>query len=192
MYAESIKIKDSIFENKTKKYLAPILKCYEDSLSKYFFSIKKVAYGVNDIIAKKCNREINNCIFILIKYNKVFPEFLKHIRTMDYYCYDYPFDAILKGKYHMVVIFFPVKYINSYEQFLKGYYSKMYNVKDIVKYFKKEDTIKILTKDMCYKDIFKKYIQTEFGYNDYIPDSHCNELDLPISQRQEIFNYHLR
>lgn len=191
MYAELIKIEDNTcYENRTKKYLMPLLKSYE-ILTKYFHSIEKIAYGINDIIVLKCGVQYKNCIFILFKNSdSIFTHnLLKTLKEESFYVDDYSFDNVLNFKYHMLVLKFPIEYENSYKLFEKGKYSKMFTKKEIQTFFKKEDTISILKKELEYKDIFKKKLQSEFNYVDYIPDYLCEEYDLPISQRQEIFNF---
>lgn len=193
MYGDPIKIvENTIYPNKTKKYLAPILRYYGNTFATYYIQLNKVAFGINDMVAIKSNHIIEKAIFILFKVSPEFSPFLKWIRTQEYCIYDYVYDIVHYGKYHMIIISYPELYSKSYLKFLEGKYSEMFEKKELELFFRNDTTIKILTKDKDYKEEFKKQLQKEFNYFDYIPDNYCDELDIKFSEKQEIFNYKLK
>lgn len=195
MYGSLLKIEsNSCFENKTKKYLTPLLKCYSDKIKDFYFKLQKCAFAIDDVIAVKCGIRFNNCLFILVKIDNninVFNSFLNNLKKEDFYQYDYCYENILLWKYHIIVVKIPNEYEQSYNYFKEGKYSKMFEKQDIKKFFVNKETINVLMKNKEYKKDFKKKIQKEFNYNDYIPDDICEEFDIPYSKKQEILNYNL-
>ena len=182
--------RDKILENKTRKYLYPPLISLGRDFINHFTKQNKMAFGINDVITHFCNIFYENSLFILLKPESVnFQFFLEWLQSKDYYVNDYSYDSLLFGKYHIIVIKYPVK--TAYQNFLEGKYSQMFTENEIKKYFKKEDTIGILKKEKSQKEKFKKMIQKEFEYQGLITDFFIEEYDIIFSKNQEIFNYNL-
>lgn len=196
MYAQNIQIGDRCFDNRSKKYLYPVLKYYGRDFIINFARLTKIAIGIQDKIVEICNlQEVfeGNLLFIIFNCKEsFFPSFLSWFKLQSCYVYDYSFDNLLFGQYHMIVIQFPEKYSLSYDKFVTGNYSQMFSEKDIDNFYGDNDIKSVLRKDNDYKKIFKQKVQEDFMCPTlYIPDYLCEELDLPIAKNQEIFNYYL-
>lgn len=193
MYAEFIKTDiEGCYENFTKKYLFPALLFYGNDFRRKVLGLNRIAVGIGDVIIEKCNQSFDYPILMLLKTTHFsFIGFLEWVKEQPYYLYDYAFDSLLCGSLHIVVIQFPTEMIAAYNKFLESKYSEMYSANQIEEFFLKEDTKNILYKNPSYKENFKKRIQKEFCYYQYIPNYHCKEYEFPISKKQEIFNYHL-
>lgn len=192
MYAEYLFIeKNKTYSNKTKGYVQPMLAYYGSTLQSYYFDVNRVAVGINDLIALKCNTFYENSIFILMEVNGYLQTFLNWCRMQFYYQYDYVYDTILKGKYHMLVLSLPEQCSRAYNLFLEGKYSKMFSEQEIEMLFKIPEKKLILKKSPLYKSTFYKEIQKNFGEVDVPMDVEWEEYDFPPSKNQEFFNFHL-
>lgn len=182
---------NTTLENKTRKYLLPILKKYGEEFTVKFNSIFKVACGVGDIVVENSGLHYEKHLFVLININlakKQFINFIEWIKLQDYYEDDYVYGNIQKSKLHMIVLKIPDKYCNSLNELKGGKYSKMYNKEDIDKLFNNyPDITKVLIKEANYKLNFIKKVnemyQTrieDFDIDDY-------ELDFPFYIEEEKF-----
>jgi hypothetical protein len=187
--------------NKTNKYLLPCLKEYGDEFISKLNNVYKVAAGIGDIIVDVNGKKVyEKHIFILIKTDiatKFFIEFLEWVKDQEVYEDDYIFGNIQKSPFHMVVVKFPEKYYDSFENFKQGKYSQMFKTEDINTMFKHyPSTQKIFIKDQNYKIIFTRRVNKLFnltGQHSLKPDDwEPNEYDLPPTSEGEIFNNHLK
>ena len=112
------------------------------------------------------------------------------LRNQPFFEFDYPFDDIVEGNLHMIVIKLPTIITDYYTNFTKSYYSRMYPKELVEKYFNNQsNTFKILTKHPEAVKGYVDYINSTFGTDfDYNWDG---ELDVPINKDEEVFNYHL-
>jgi hypothetical protein len=183
--------KNQIFQNKTRKYLLPILKEYGDIFTGKFNSIFKVACGIGDIVIENSGINYERHLFILVDTvvaHKFFNKFLDWVKTQPYYEDDYVYGNIQKSRLHMIVLKIPEKFYESLETFKKGKYSKMYNYESIEKYFNNHPDIKrVLIRDHNYKLEFIGKLNKEFGTDitDFTIEDY--ELDLPIDNKEEKF-----
>jgi hypothetical protein len=181
-----------IFVNKTWKYLMPVTREYGPTFKAKFQNVWKLVVGIGDAYY---NTKGKRCLFILID-RKWYPEKVKNtldwVKNQPYYVDDYPFDDLLKGRQHMIVIEFPTAYVDSYNNFLKGKYSEMFNAKEVDKFFKTQtvkDAYYVLTRSTEAYDKFIKNIQLTFKSDVKKSDLLDSELDFPPEERKEIFNY---
>lgn len=193
MYFEEIVLQEkTVFENHTKKYLVPSLKIYGQSFAEMFSKLDKVAFGLGDYIAEICGSIFKEVIFILVKINPYLQYVINRLKQMNIYEYDYCFDNLLFGKYHMIVINFPSIFRGSFEQFLQGNFSKMFSKEHITALFSNEDTINIFQKNILAKINFR--VKIEKTFNIILSEFETidwKEYDFPISKKQEYFNYNL-
>lgn len=199
-----------LYENRTWKYLYPCLKYYGSSLTAGLSNFFKLAVGVGDIN----NQEEVNCIYILIDtnlaltdkqrqdYKERFAKFLDWISYQDYYINDYIYDS----DSHMIVLKLPTKYSDTYINFVKGEYSKMYNLAEVRDYFsyitnmknkdlqmkqnaKLKATKSVLSKDKNYIQTFVDKVNKDFNTQADISCFQEAELDYPPKKQEEIFNF---
>lgn len=203
MYGEPIKIQfGSIFMNRTRKYLFPVLKAYGSDFSFKINSLVKVAVGIGDVVVNRCGIQHENHLFILVDTlpnHSQFVSLLDDIRRHEAYEDDYVYGNILNSRFHMIVVRVPDNYLNSFDNFKRSQYSKMYSDEDLSKLFlfnsgevskEYKDIRHVLIKDHNYKFEFAKLIQKEFDIPEFnfqdIDDS--AELDFQILDKEEVFN----
>jgi hypothetical protein len=198
--------KDSLIINKTRKYLYPIINYYGDKFVGIMNSLNKAGIGIGDMILERSGITHERHLFILINLKKTylsgvnFPEVLNLLREHHSYEDDYRYD--LTGKYHMIVIKIPDKYISSFENFKQSQFSKMFSEEEIDLLFKNKiknddyqkqinDIKSILKKDVEYQKEFRKLISQKFKMKleEIHPDALTGELDFNIKNKEEKFNY---
>jgi len=198
--------KDSLITNKTRKYLYPIINYYGDKFVGIMNSLNKAGIGIGDMILERSGITYERHLFILINLKKTylsgvnFPEVLNLLREHHSYEDDYRYD--LTGKYHMIVIKIPDKYISSFENFKQSQFSKMFSEEEIDLLFKNKiknddyqkqinDIKSILKKDVEYQKEFRKLISQKFKMKleEIHPDALTGELDFNIKNKEEKFNY---
>jgi hypothetical protein len=198
--------KDSLIVNKTRKYLYPIINYYGDKFVGIMNSLNKAGIGIGDMILERSGITHERHLFILINLKKTylsgvnFPEVLNLLREHHSYEDDYRYD--LTGKYHMIVIKIPDKYVSSFENFKQSQFSKMFSEEEIDLLFKNKiknddyqkqinDIKSILKKDVEYQKEFRKLISQKFKMKleEIHPDALTGELDFNIKNKEEKFNY---
>lgn len=194
-----IEIGNGIFENKSKKYLAPCLKHYGQVFVDRINGVYKVAIGIGDLVLSKIGTTYEQHIFILLDTTnnistnpeagrRIFENFLSWIREHDSYEDDYPFDNLLSGKLHMVVIKLPKDCYNKLFKFRKSQFSKMYTHEEIEEFFSNSPEVqKVLKKDQNYKQDFVDKINEEYNATLQTYDWE-GELDFPIDKKEEVFS----
>lgn len=182
---------NEILQNRTRKYLLPILKEYGEIFKKKFNMIFKVSCGIGDSIVKERGVNCENHIFILINTKispKSFIDFITWIKQQSYYERDYIYGNLQNSNFHMVVLKIPEKFQKSLENFKKSKYSKMYSTEELNLHFHNYiEEKKVLSKDTLYKEEFIKKINKEFETNIKDFDIEDYELDFPIDILEEIF-----
>ena len=183
--------------NKTWKYLRPCLKDYGEMFVVKYSRVYKLAVGIHDTLLDGHPIERERAIFILLdrKWNqRAFDNFIRWIRHQEYHLLDYPFDDMLKGRQHMVVLRIPDTYDHAYDQFIKGRYSKMYVKEEIARFYDDRYTNEREIKDILLrrpnaKKAFMEKIRNTFGTIVTDTDMLEIEYDFPPEKRKEIFNY---
>ncbi len=181
------------YVNKTWKYLVPCLKSYGPTFVAKYNCLYKLAAGIDDTVLDG-RFDDKRVIFLLIdkKYKRnISGNVIEWFRNQPFVLTDYAVGDLESTRKHMIVIEIPSMFNDSYDEFLKGRYSAMYNDTDIEYLFKNSP------QDV--KDIFNR---TDEGYNNFIikiknsfgtdvtkSDLIGAELDFPIEKFKEVFNY---
>ena len=190
------------FENRTSRFLLPGIIFGHGKIFKLKISdIYILAAGLDDRIVYD-NKKYDflserKPIFILIdKFinRRKVEDFLYWLKYQPFYLGEYPVDMI--GRAYMIIIDTPEALHSSYDNFIVGKYSEMYNLEQLNEIFKdiEDETYLILTRDVSklLPDFVKKLeetFNTTLKYTDFI----TSEMDLPykLSEKDEIFNYEL-
>ena len=183
--------------NKTWKYLRPCLKDYGEMFVVKYARVYKLAVGLHDTLLDGHPIEHERAIFILLdrKYNvRAFDNFIRWIRNQDYHLLDYPFDDILDGRQHMVVLRIPERYDHAYDLFLKGHYSKMYVREEIKRFYddrysNEREILDILLRRPNAKRTFRQKLYNSLKVTVTDRDLLEMEYDFPPEKQKEIFNY---
>lgn len=186
----------NVYENRTFKFVLPLLKIYGQSIINIYNQMRKVAVGINDFTAMQLGVDYDKHIFILVDIENTeaylessFDGFLETIRQHPAYEYDYCYD--FKLKLHMVIIKLPDRFVKALQHFKESRYSKMFNKADLDFFFstKRGEVHKpILTKEHSYKKIFEEKIKENFVLQE-APQEEWYEYDFPLELKEEIFNY---
>lgn len=192
-----------IYNNRTFRYLLPCLRGYGPTFISKLGSVFKLGVGIGDEYLDREDLKQERLLFILIdkKYRPAFfDSFINYLRLQKFYVTDYPFDDILLGRKHMIVIEIPSQYYQSYDYFIEGKYSHMYLKKELDIIYSDNllatnsiwrDSKLVLLRHKSLIDPFIKKIKERFGSELTITreDLVDAELDFPIDKKQEIFNY---
>jgi hypothetical protein len=181
----------NIVMNRTFRYLRPVMREYGPDFLMYYEMMFKVAIGIGDIIIVGSNIKFEKHLFFLVntrRSRKSFIEALQWIRGHESYEDDYAFDQIHYGFLHMVVLRIPEKYYRTLYHFKMSRYSKMYTEQDIKKWFENREEYKVLTKNKEYRIEFVRSINERFDSQIEAKDF-TGELDFPISEEDEFFNF---
>ena len=190
------------FENRTSRFLLPGIIFGHGKIFKLKISdIYILAAGLDDRIVYD-NKKYDflserKPIFILIdKFinRRKVEDFLYWLKYQPFYLGEYPVD--MTGRAYMIIIDTPEAFHSSYDNFIVGKYSEMYNLEQLNEIFKdiEDETYLILTRDISrlLPDFVRKLeetFNTTLKYTDFI----TSEMDLPykLSEKDEIFNYEL-
>lgn len=206
--------KNSIYENRTYKYLYLSLREYGKELTEQLKQYFKLAVGIGD---NNLTEDIPGHIFILLDTEppigsginlKVYQEnlnnFLRWVRYQEYYNRDYIYKDSNLGDKHMLVLKLPLTELQ-FSNFIYGHYSSIYSFEEIEKFFKPicisnkrveqvvnnklKNSVDILTKSSEYIQTFVDIVNRDFETNLVREDYIGKELDYPINLEEEIFNY---
>lgn len=184
-----------MYVNKTWRFLVPCLRDYGNSFVDKFNPLFKLAVGIHDSLFDNTDIEKGRNIFIMLNKNyqlNSFNLFKEWVKQQDYYVTDYcPDSNLQKSSKHIIVIKFPERYADAYDNFLQGRYSKMFSLEDSKNLFDKNETeLKIVTKNSTLTSDFIKKVNEEFSVNLVISDfiGESPELELPPIREEEIFN----
>lgn len=200
---------NKLYENRTYKYLFPVVKYYGEELTNYLNYFIKLGVGLND----DNKRLPGGCLCILISTNpkvsnledylEKLDRFLTWIKYQDYYITDYVYSMSEECSSHMVVIDIPMAYNTAYIKFILGRYSQMYTVQQVEflypldKKFRNDDLKSAYLHRICairnvlYKNDEKPFLdKVNKEFNTNIKKFEVkNELDFPIDLKEEYFNY---
>jgi len=177
--------------NKTWKYLYLTLKDWGPELIEALNRGEKVKVGIKDCLVTTMEKD--PLIYIEYKpdmyhknfYNTTLPFFRGHKAfASDYPIYKDDCDT------HMVTLKIPKKYHIAYEQFLKGKYSTMYSLDEIIDLYSSpvfsqyKDTL-LKTPEAKYR--FIEHLNKEFNSN-FTHTVESEEYELPLKTEEEYFN----
>lgn len=189
---QKIVVSKGQFQNKTMRYLLPLLKAYGNIFIEYFYCLKIKFCGIADY---NYNDELGVNLFVVIEVNNynLYNRFLKFFKEQDYYVNDFIFS--ISNNLHCFVIKFPFPKI--IEKFLLGKYSELLSKEDVNRFYDKTFISKgieyytpvysIVTKKKEYRDIFLETVRKDFGATTDIEGDF--EYDYPPILSMEILNY---
>ena len=170
--------------NRTALYLLPNLRKHGVEYKENLSIVHKKAIGIAD----DANELEGNNIYILLDAavnTKTFIRVLNWVKNQPYYIADYEFDDMLDGTLHMLVLHVPD--IDTYDNFIKSKYSKMYSAKDLRQFIDKDSIILgVLTRD---KETLDRYVTTinKEWETAFTSTEWTEELDYPWKNAEEIF-----
>ena len=173
------------FINRTRKFLLPCLKEHGEMMMKAVNNLEKLAVGIGDeFISDSLN---NSCLFILVDIrSKHFQSILKWVRKQPFFVKDYPFDDVMSGYQHMIVVKIPEEYELAHYEFQKGKYSRMYTREQIDKLFG-DVYMDVLVRDkdtlIDFVDTINRIYDADIQYELWE-----GEVDFPPKMAEEIFN----
>lgn len=193
-----------LFKNKTWAYIYPLLRLYGNDLIKYLNQFIKLGIGLGDTNLKY---QFGKELYILLSIEDPnntnqnnllntmnFNRFLNWLKDQDFYIRDYLYILRDRNKKHMIVLKIPENTMdkNSFDYFIDGKYSLMYNKDILNKVFNNstwKHSYKVLTKDKSYIQTFVNIVNKDFDTNITVSDYINAELDYPPLIEEEIFNY---
>jgi hypothetical protein len=185
--------KNKLFRNKTSEYVAFILKEYDKELVSKLNNLYKLGIGIGDMLMP--DNMYNNHLFILVdtdKNSKLFTDTYKWLIENDYIVFDYPYDNIVDGTLHMIVIPIPDKYKKSLTAFKEGKYSKMFTLKELNELLLPNDKrLGVFTRSNLALKEFAKHIKKEYDVEIRI-STWKGEAEYPIVLENEYFNYKIK
>lgn len=216
MYYDEISTKNVDFIlNQTRRYLVPQVQEYGLEFMKFIRQSEIIMTAIQDygINRTELARTLEPNIYILFDVNgpkKIghyidkmasrvhFSEMLSYIQDREYYITDYPFDSTKEGHRHVIVLRLP--HPETFQKFLQGKYSEMYNSDQVNKFFLKyseveqdgkivkrvNDNYAVLVKDNNYFSIFQDKVREEFGT---IVENTGQEFDFPPYIPKEVLRY---
>jgi len=188
---------DKVVNNRTFKYLVPPLGYYGASFRANLARLTPKAFGVGDEHLKdsKHFRSLP-CIYVL--YNSSVREKVKEEVISWFYNQDYFIEDLYLASHtnplKLLVIQFPTeRFPNAYKMFFLGKYSKMYDAKDIDKFFDErtqKKSMDVLKRKQGSVEKHINKVNKEFGTNILLKDvGPYFEADFKITKEEEYFNY---
>lgn len=193
-------------------YLAPIVNTFGDEVVTMLNATNIQAWGLYDVLYLKAKgqRELSHHLFVLQDPNgiynaeidshvnaglsrRLYQAYLKIVRKSIHYVDDYPFD--MQRKQHVTVFRVPPSYTDTYDHFISGEFSRMYNeftlerigIKQVLRSGKPNLVYQILTRKAEYRQVFQDKINRMFNTTVVLEDS--AELDsFAINPTYEVLN----
>lgn len=182
--------------NKTWRFLVPSLQGHGTTFVNKFNPLFKLGVGIHDSYLDGAKITEGKNIYVLLdkKYRpRDFEKFMEYIRCQKFFKGEYcPDSEILSSRKHVIILEVPEIFYNSYDKFLQGKYSEMYNSEHLNLLFSSKNRkidYEILSKTG--KDAlnqFKKSIDNEFNVESNLEDLEKGEWELPLKKTEEIFN----
>lgn len=178
------------YSNKTFNYLLPLFRAYGEEFVKKLSQVFKLAAGVyDDTIDQEFKNE--KCVFILVN-NAYLPhlynQFLSYITSHSSYLHHYTTNTPHQT---MFILTIPESYHSSYDAFIKGEYSKMFEDDEEIDLLLPGNSRKEannVCKRKVGQTVFINKINKEFGTEITNFDAEINEFELPLKSTVEVFN----
>ena len=182
------------YKNKTWNYLAPCLRFFGDDFMTRYSELGVFALGLADGVTISSHK--GKCIYIMfdiLKQPSKMNRFLEWVALQDYYVKDYSASgkSLEKGRKRMVVLELPKELNRTYDAFIAGRYSLMFEAKHVKKLFtdgERREFAKVLKRDMEALGNHTKNINKEFDCALSPSDCLHHEYDTPPEIEEEIFN----
>lgn len=194
----------NMVRNKTSRFLLPCMRYHGKKFLDLLSKTKIESCGINDYLRTGVSIPENPYLYILINKKTCINSFnrlLEYLQYEDYFIEDYPVaEDPMDLTYHMIVLKVPAQFEKSYQHFLNGEYSKMYNQEQLKSCFYnsknkvRENDLKILLKDSSSKENFINILKETFNIN-YLPETlEFDEHELPITLNldKEVYFYEPR
>lgn len=184
--------KGGIQNTRSRIYLSPVIKDYGSFFLEKFKQLYTVQVGIGHISYTNVMKNfLDNNLFYLINTERTeyFSELLEFFRYHDSYTTDYPYDDLVDGNLHVLVIRIPDRFYGIIETFKKSKYSKLYTkdqVEEIIT--KSTKAYKVMTMNDKYKKKFESEINNlskDPHPNTYIQLLDDSELDYLVSLQEE-------
>lgn len=181
------------YNNKTYKYLAPVLKYFGKGFTIQKAKVHILAIGLSDDMMPDLN---GHYLFILL--NRMYQPrqvdtFLRwvHLNFPENYVRSYDYQNNPSTKATMLVLKIPQQFTKAYNNLLQGKYSYMYNEDEISNLFPKGSHIrKVLIKHPSALHPFREKVRRYFDVENFsVPTSKIEEFELPLIREEETFNY---
>ena len=181
------------FVNKTWKFLIPTVKSYGETFLAKYSPLWKLSAGIYDASFEGQHKDEKLIYILFDRLHKpaLFDNIIEYFRFQQYYYMDYAFDDLETGRMHMIVFKIAPEWYDAYDAFKKSEYSQMYNQKQIEYLFHNSNTdaMAILTRQPSAYERMILNIKTSFGTDVTKNDLMGAELDFPLENVKEIFNY---
>ena len=180
-----MKEKSKIYINKTYKYLLPCIEQRDKKLIGYIKKMSPIGYFIG------YKKQSTENIYILCEKTDIDKQLRAYIKMEKNYRTGF---TIKKGseKLWMIVLSFPRECMHSFNLFLEGFYSQMYNKNERQEFYFKENVKKILDKEEEALQDYREKLVDEFRTPKNLSLSwvkdHFN-YDTPPLKSKEIFNY---
>ena len=183
------------YENKTWRFLMPVLRGHGELFAQKFNSLFKFAVGIHDTLLDGTPLLKGRNILVMLdkEYQpKIYQSFVDWIQYQPYYKGDYCPDADFKtSRKHVFILEVPEAFNNAYDMFLKSEYSKMYSEEEINILFSNKGRIRekeILTKSTLAYNKFLEKNNNLFNLNIEPSKFKPEEYEFPLVICEEVFN----
>lgn len=173
------------YVNKTRKLLLPCLKDHGEKLMKAVNSLQKLAVGIGDHYIED-SLDQNNLFLLVDTRHQDFSKILIWLKKQPFFVKDYPFDDILSGYQHIIILKIPDDYQVAKTEFVKGKYSRMYT-KNQVDHLFGNVYIDVFARDQksiqSFVDTVNKVYDANIQYEKWE-----GEVDFPPIRKEEVFS----
>jgi len=206
---------DKIFDNRTYKYLFPLLRTYGQGFCTNFSKLFKLGIFIGDMNYYTVKPTVVPSLYVVVRLPRIkdhrmsdndraylewFTNFKQFLRHQQYYETDYSIDV----DKHMFVFKLLNNLSNVIDNFLMGKYSQMFTKEQVNKYFTftlgqtaiekernkaTEEIRSILLHDNTYAQTYLDKINKQFGTTLKLENNVNWEFDTPPNLSEEILNY---
>ena len=171
--------KGGIQNTRSRIYLSPVIKSYGSLFLEKFKQLYTVQVGIGHIsYTNVMNNFLDNNLFYLINTERTenFTELLEFLRYHESYTTDYPYDDLIDGNLHVLVIKIPERFHGIVETFKASKYSKLYTSDQVDEVITKSTkAYKVITQNHKYKSRFESEVNNL--YKDPHPKTYIQLLD---------------
>ncbi len=200
-------LQKGLVQNRTKKYVFPVIYYYDKDFYSRINSLLKRAVGIDD---EAIDKDYSNHLFILVDISQstdIFKKAFEWLKENHYIVTHYAYDNVRTGSLHMLVFNIPPQKPNLIDKFISGHYSELYNPHEIELFFmdkmkepnkkmkyveEKQNAINVMTKNKYYRETFiskvNRIYDLSLSVEEYFNTNPEAELDFPPIVQQETFS----